>query len=100
MLVEQHRTVLQYWQSDCGHWGMLQDIAIRVFSMSSSAAASERNFSLTGFIHNKQRNRLSDEKVKKLVYIKTNAAQLHGDVGHHYEDDVKIENVTQTLECE
>ncbi|GBC15128.1 zinc finger BED domain-containing protein 1-like [Rhizophagus irregularis DAOM 181602=DAOM 197198] len=34
-----------------------------------SFAATERNFSTFGFIHNKIRNRLQNERVKKLVYI-------------------------------
>ena len=56
MLVEGHCLVMQYWQCDAGRWPILQDIALRVFSMSTSAAASERNFSVTGFVHNKGRN--------------------------------------------
>ncbi|HEY9300901.1 MAG TPA: hypothetical protein VIQ31_31955 [Phormidium sp.] len=31
---------------------------------------------MTGYIHSKQRNRLGQDKVRQLVYIKTNAAQL------------------------
>jgi hypothetical protein len=41
-----------------------------------AAAASERNFSTFGFVHSKLRNCLGPEKVKKLVYIKTNAMQM------------------------
>ena len=48
------------------------EIALRVFSMSASTTASERNFSTFGFIHSKQRNCLSNESVEKLVFIKTN----------------------------
>lgn len=45
--------------------------------MAASAAASERNFSTFGFIQSKLRNCLGPEKVeKKLVSIKTNAAQI------------------------
>jgi hypothetical protein len=37
-----------------------------------SSAASERGFSTMGFVHSKMRN-LGSEKVKQLVFIKTNA---------------------------
>ncbi|CAB3977585.1 hypothetical protein DYB31_009882 [Paramuricea clavata] len=42
----------------------------------AASAASERNFSTFGCIHSKLRNRLGPEKVKKLVYIKTNSLQM------------------------
>jgi hypothetical protein len=38
--------------------------------------SSEGNFSTFGFIHSKMRNSLGPEKVKKLVYIKTNYAAV------------------------
>ena len=65
--------VLQFWQSDASYWPNLQKIALKVFSMPRSSAASERNFSTFGFIHSKLRNRLSEEKLEKLVYIKFNS---------------------------
>jgi hypothetical protein len=50
----------------------LQQIAIRILSIPTSSAAAERNFSTFGFIHNKIRNRLHNNRVKKLVYIYAN----------------------------
>ncbi len=40
--------------------------------MATSSAASERNFSMMGFIHSKLRNSLSAKTVEKLVFIKSN----------------------------
>ena len=56
-----------WWQS----WpnSELQQLAIKILSIPTSSAAAERNFSTFGFIHNKIRNRLQNERVKKLVYI-------------------------------
>ncbi|GET63251.1 zinc finger BED domain-containing protein 1-like [Rhizophagus irregularis DAOM 181602=DAOM 197198] len=56
-----------WWQS----WptSKLQQLAIKILSIPTSSAAAERNFSTFGFIHNKIRNRLKNERVKKLVYI-------------------------------
>ena len=44
--------------------------------MVASSAASERNFSAFAHIHTKLRNRLSDDVVEKLVYVRTNNMQL------------------------
>src|SRR6266487_296822 len=59
-----------WWQS----WSTskLQQLAIKVLSIPTSSAAAERNFSTFGFIHNKIRNRLKNDRVKKLVYIYRN----------------------------
>jgi hypothetical protein len=72
MLRDKRKTPLQYWQADGVAWPLLQDIAIKLFAMAKSSAASEWNFSTFGFIHSKLRNSLATEKVQKLVIIKTN----------------------------
>ena len=79
------QSVLQWWKSDGTDWPMLHELALRVFSMAASAAASERNFSTFGFVHSKLCNRLAPEKVKKLAYIKTNAIQMEG-ISQHADD--------------
>ncbi|KAH6586487.1 hypothetical protein BASA50_000442 [Batrachochytrium salamandrivorans] len=55
----------------------LQKIAIKLFSMATSSAASERNFSTMGFIHTKFQNCLNVETVEKLVFIKSNLPSFH-----------------------
>ena len=70
------QSVLQWWKSE---------LALCVFSMAASAAASEHNFSTFGFVHSKLCNCLAPEKVKKLVYIKTNAIQMEG-ISQHADD--------------
>ena len=45
--------------------------------MTSSSAASERNFSTMGFIHSKLRNSLRPKTVEKLVYIKCNVSAFN-----------------------
>jgi hypothetical protein len=72
MLADRRKSPLQYWQADGCSWKDLQKIALRVFSMVTSSASSERNFSTFGFVHSKLRNSLGPEKVEKLVFIKTN----------------------------
>ncbi|CAB4039334.1 hypothetical protein DYB30_009596, partial [Paramuricea clavata] len=90
-LIGQSKSVLQWWKADGTDWPLLQDLATHVFSMAASSAASERSFSTFGFIHTKLRNRLGPEKVKKLVYIKTNTAQISGTDLFDYDSDCSID---------
>jgi hypothetical protein len=67
-------SVYQWWASNKGRqFGLLQKIALKVFSLVCSSASSERNFSKMGFIHSKLRNSLKQDKVEMLTYISTNA---------------------------
>ena len=77
MICKGSMSVLQYWQTDGRHWPDLHCIAIRLFSMTTSSAASERNFSTMGFIHSKLRNSLGPKTVEKLVYIKCNVSAFN-----------------------
>jgi len=65
-----------WWQS----WATskLQQLAIKILLIPTSSAAAERNFSTFGFIHNKIRNRLKNDRVKKLVYIYGNLRMYNG----------------------
>ena len=74
MLMKRRKTPLQYWLSDGGAWPDLQKICIKLFTMATSSAASERNFSAMAFVHTKLRNSLVPQTVEKLVYIKSNYA--------------------------
>lgn len=67
---------LKFWLSHGDSFPSLQQLAKQVFSMVASSAASERNFSAFAHVHTKLRNRLSDDVVEKLVYIRTNNAQF------------------------
>ena len=89
-MIGDSQSVLQWWMADGTDWPLLQNIAIRVFTMaalSAAMAASERNFSTFGFIHSKLSNRLSPDKVKKLVYIKTNTIQMSDSIAKCYEPE-------------
>lgn len=47
-------------------------VAIRILSIPSSSAASERNWSAFSYIQEKKRARLTNERIFKLVYIYSN----------------------------
>jgi hypothetical protein len=80
---------LQYWLTDGAQWPLTQRIAIKPFSMTTSSAASERNFSTMSFIHSKLRNSLSEPSVEKLVFIKTNMSIFY---------DMEVSDNDQDLE--
>jgi hypothetical protein len=50
----------------------LTQVAQRILTIPTSSAASERNWSAFAHIHDKKRNRLSNQTVFKLVYIYSN----------------------------
>ncbi|XP_078717972.1 protein mono-ADP-ribosyltransferase PARP14-like [Lampetra fluviatilis] len=72
MLLKGRKTPFQYWQSDGVAWPDYQKINVKLFTMATSSAASERNFSTVGFIHSELRNSLAPSSVEKLVYLKSN----------------------------
>jgi hypothetical protein len=69
-------TVLQFWRMHGHSWPHLRVVALRVFCVTASSAASERNFSTMSHVHSKLRNSLGRDTVMKLVYVKTNYAAL------------------------
>jgi hypothetical protein len=66
----------------------LQKLAIRLVSQCASATECERNWSTFGFIHTKVCNRLTYEKLHKLVYVNYNLRiQNSIDGGSRHDDD-------------
>lgn len=57
----------------------LGTVARRLLSCLANSVPSERAFSAQNFIHNKTRNRLSQEKTDKLAFIYMNAKALRRD---------------------
>lgn len=80
----------EFWKLDGQDYPALQKIALTVFSMAPSSSSSERNFSTFGFIHSKLRNQLSDDRVEKLVYIKTNGNLISK--YHDHEEECESED--------
>ena len=66
MLKKGSKSVLQYWLVDGKSWPEVQKIAIKLFSMATTSAVSERNFFTMGFLHTKLWNSLNVETVEKL----------------------------------
>ncbi|CAI6365190.1 unnamed protein product [Macrosiphum euphorbiae] len=54
------------------HKSILSQIAIAILSCPPTSASTERSFSTYGLLHTIERNRLTNERSAKLVYIKHN----------------------------
>lgn len=69
--------ILQKWKAELSStYPTLAPIAIRVFSAAGTSASTERNFSALAFLKSKLRNRLSQEKLDKICYIRSNVELL------------------------
>jgi hypothetical protein len=77
LLAKRKKSPLEWWLTDGNDFPDLKKIAIKLFSMATSSASSERNFSTMGFIHSKLRNSLAPQTVEKLVFIKSNIAAFY-----------------------
>jgi hypothetical protein len=68
----------------------LQKLAMRLISQCASATGCKRNWSTFAFIHTKIHNRLTYEKLHKLVYVNYNLRiqnSIDGGSPYHDEDD-------------
>ena len=65
-----------FWFVQGNKYPHLRPLALRIFSMSCSSAASERNFSEMAYIHSKSRNSLLPETLAKVMFVKVNSPSL------------------------
>ncbi|CAN1276919.1 hypothetical protein LINPERPRIM_LOCUS16160 [Linum perenne] len=62
-----------WWSSFGDDVPELQKFAIRVLSLTTSASGCERNWSIFEMVHSKRRNKLMQQKMNDLVYVKYNS---------------------------
>ncbi|CAN1186807.1 hypothetical protein LINPERPRIM_LOCUS11049 [Linum perenne] len=62
-----------WWSSFGDDVPELQRFAIRVLSLTTSASGCERNWSIFEMVHSKRRNKLMQQKMNDLVYVKYNS---------------------------
>ena len=77
VLLKDSKIQLEHWVVDGFEWPELQKIVPKLFSMATSSATAEQNFSTMGFIHSKLCNSLNPKTVEKLVLIKSNLAAFY-----------------------
>ncbi|KAJ7977288.1 HAT transposon superfamily protein [Quillaja saponaria] len=66
----------EWWKSFGAETPNLQQFAIKVLSLTCSSSGCERNCSVFENVHSKKRNRLAQERLSDLVYIKYNRALM------------------------
>lgn len=67
---------ITWWKCFGSKTKHLQEVALAVLNIPTSSAASERCWSAMGNVHTTTRNRLTDERVDKLVYCYFNERML------------------------
>ena len=71
MLSKRTKTSIQYWLVDGLPFHTLREVAINVFSMVTSSAASERGFSAIGFVHSNFATDLQQTKFRNWYLSRT-----------------------------
>ncbi|EGZ25984.1 hypothetical protein PHYSODRAFT_484496 [Phytophthora sojae] len=67
---------IAWWSLETSNtYALVQEFAKLLLYIPTSSASSERSWSIHGFIHTKLRNRLTPERVNKLVFVYTNIAR-------------------------
>ncbi|EEY70302.1 uncharacterized protein PITG_19601 [Phytophthora infestans T30-4] len=66
---------LNWWSLPDTKYRLVQSFAKLLLSIPTSSASSERSWSIHEFIHTKLRNRLTPERVSRLVFVYTNIAR-------------------------
>jgi hAT family C-terminal dimerisation region len=66
----------EWWLAHGRKWPNLKLIAMRILAQCPSSSPSERNWSAYDFVHSKVRNRLTQARAEKLVYIFHNLRSL------------------------
>jgi len=61
-----------WWESYGGEGKELQKVAMKILSLTCSATGCERNWSTFDQVHTKRRNRLEQQRLNALVYVKYN----------------------------
>jgi len=62
---------LTWWKGICTS-SKISSIAVAILECSPTSASTERSFSTYGIVHTERRNRLTNDRTSKLVYIKHN----------------------------
>ncbi|KAJ1406842.1 Ribonuclease H-like superfamily [Sesbania bispinosa] len=83
----------QWWRMYGSDTPYLQQLAIRILSLTCSASGCERNWSVFEQVHAKKRNRLEHKRLHDLVFVKYNQT-LHRRV-HEGGDDLTWRTVYQ-----
>nr|KYP59262.1 Copia protein [Cajanus cajan] len=86
----------QWWRLYGSSTPNLQQLAIKILSLTCSSSGCERNWSVFEQIHTKRRNRLDHKKLHDLVYVKYNQALMRR---YNLKDEVDPISLNDIDEC-
>ncbi|KAG8644405.1 hypothetical protein MANES_11G126050v8 [Manihot esculenta] len=75
-----------------------QKFAVKVLSLTCSASSCERNWSIFEHLHSKKRNRLAQDQLNSLLYVKYNRALLHRYIFGNRNTPIDLENIDESNE--
>ena len=78
----------KWWQLYCNHLPELQSVAVRVLSQVGAASICERNWSVHGLIHSKERYSLNPNRAIQLVFIHQSIRLLENLNDPHWKDEI------------
>ncbi|KAD3067150.1 hypothetical protein E3N88_35030 [Mikania micrantha] len=91
-------TGTEWWESYGASAPDLQDFAIRVLSLTCSATSCERNWGVFQHIHTKKRNRLAQDRLNEMVYVKFNRALERRSKKEGTADPIMLEDIDDSNE--
>ncbi|XP_058769027.1 uncharacterized protein LOC131642877 [Vicia villosa] len=83
----------QWWDTYGTEAPNLQKLAIRILSQTCSASGCERNWSVFEHFHSKKRNRLENQKLNDLVYVRYNLRLQNRNKKKQNYDPIKFETL-------
>ncbi|XP_010456816.1 PREDICTED: uncharacterized protein LOC104738321 [Camelina sativa] len=89
----------EWWYSYGGSTPTLRDFAIKVLSLTCSATGCERNWSVFQHLHTKKRNRLAQERLNDLVFVKYNRTLQRRYKLKDTIDPINLEDIDDCNEC-
>ncbi|GMP71042.1 hypothetical protein CsSME_00029614 [Camellia sinensis var. sinensis] len=92
------RAPADWWASYGSYTPNLQTFAIKVLSLTCSSSGCERNWSVFEHLHSKKRNRLEQQRLNDLVYVKYNRTLRFRYDMRNTLDPISLQNIDESNE--
>ncbi|XP_028103566.1 uncharacterized protein LOC114302700 [Camellia sinensis] len=89
---------VDWWASYGSYTSNLQTFAIKVLSLTCSSSGCERNWSVFEHLHSKKRNRLEQQRLNDLVYVKYNRTLRFRYDMRNTIDPISLQNIDESNE--
>ncbi|XP_028051475.1 uncharacterized protein LOC114256094 [Camellia sinensis] len=98
--IQEHQWIIvaDWWASYGSYTPNLQTFAIKVLSLTCSSSGCERNWSVFEHLHSKKRNRLEQQYLNDLVYVKYNRTLRFRYDMRNTLDPISLQNIDESNE--